>query len=57
MTAVVLCYGQPAQAQQLARAGQTVGVGMVRLVLGELAFDGPERAAQRTAGRPCARAR
>jgi hypothetical protein len=34
MTMFVLCYGQPAQPQPLARAGQTAGVGMVRLWVG-----------------------
>ncbi len=34
LTCLVLCYGQPTEAQQLARAGQTAGVGMVRLMLG-----------------------
>ena len=56
MTRVVLCYGQRAEAQQLAGAGQTAGVGMVRLVLGEVAFDGPRERPAGVLGVP-ARAR
>jgi len=41
MTYIVLCYVQPAQPQQLARAGQTSGAGCAGLVLGEVAFGVP----------------
>ena len=40
MICVVNCYGQPAQLQPLARAVQTSAVGVVRLMVGGLAFDG-----------------
>ena len=41
MTAVVLRYGQPAQPQPLAMAGQTAGVGMAGMTLGGVTFDVP----------------
>jgi hypothetical protein len=43
MTMFVLCYGQRAQPQPLARVVQTGAVGMVRLMVGELAFGVPNR--------------
>jgi hypothetical protein len=41
MTTFVLCYGQPAHAQSLARVGQTGAVGPAGMVLGEVACDVP----------------
>jgi len=41
MTMFVLCYWQGARAQWLARVGQTCAVGVVRLMVGGLAFDVP----------------
>jgi hypothetical protein len=41
MICVVLRYGQPTQPQPLARAVQTGGVAMVRLMVGEVACDVP----------------
>ena len=40
MICVINCYGQRAHAQQLARVGQTTGVGMAGMTLGEVACDG-----------------
>jgi hypothetical protein len=43
MICVVLCYWQRAAAQQLARVGQTTGVGTTGMVLGVGACDVPNR--------------
>ena len=56
MICVVLCYWQRAAYQQLARAVQTEGVGMVRLMVGERRLTVHERREAGWRGWPVARA-
>jgi hypothetical protein len=53
MTTVVYRYGQPTEAQPLARVGQTAGVGVAGMTLGGVTIDVPNR----LLGGSCARAR